>query len=100
MNKLIKQYIFQVFFLSEVLLILLVYIFGRYGLPALWSLKKENKLISQEIAHLSQEVARLENKCKEWQDYPFYKEKIAREHLQMARDGDYIFYIFKQKEEL
>lgn len=81
------------FFLSEVVIILLFHFFGTQGLPLLWKLKQENLLISQEIVILQQEVNALENKCIEWQKYPFYKEKIAREQLQMAREDDYIFYI-------
>ncbi len=55
-------------------------------------LKHENFLIEAEIDQLKKLIEKLEIGIKEWQKYEFYKEKIAREELQMAREGDYIYY--------
>ena len=99
MNKIKKQNILILFFYSEIALMVFLYVFGSNGLPVLRKIKKENLEIFHEIGILQHEVAQLEKKCQEWQEYSFYKEKIAREQLQMAREGDLIYYYSNEKEE-
>ena len=97
MNKLVKQNIIKLFFFMEVITILIVYLFGTQGLPVLLHLKKDNKLLEQEINGLQHEANELETTLKEWQEYSFYKEKIAREQLQMACEDELIYYFSTQK---
>ena len=42
---------------------------------------------------LQQEVKTIQEDIDLWKTDDFYKEKIAREQLQMARKGDKLFYI-------
>lgn len=97
MNKLIRNHFLQGIFLIEVVVLLFLYFFGTQGLPVLLHLKHENILIEQEIEQLKNTIEKLENNIKEWQDYSFYKEKVAREQLQMARAEDYIYYLPNEK---
>jgi hypothetical protein len=42
---------------------------------------------------MKDEIEQLEQEIYAWQTDDFYKEKVAREQLQMARKGDELFYI-------
>jgi cell division protein FtsB len=49
--------------------------------------------VEQDILVLKKEVQDLQEELVAWQTDPFYKEKVAREQLQMARPGEELFYI-------
>lgn len=91
--KAIKRIFLRVFFGVELFVFALVYVFGPHGLYALRELENQNNTLQAEAATLKQEVQELEDKIAQWDAHPFYKEKIAREQLQMARKGDKIYYI-------
>jgi cell division protein FtsB len=93
MKKDMRHNIIKFFLSAEVITVLFFYLFGVQGLPALYRLKQENISIEQEIGVLQLEVANLAKTIQEWHDYPYYTEKIAREQLQMARQGDIVYYI-------
>lgn len=92
MNK-IKRILFRFFLCSEMAVILLFYLFGSQGIAQLFSLKEENSLLLVELAALENDVDNLESEIAQWKQYPFYKEKIAREQLHMAYANDTIFYL-------
>lgn len=71
------------------------YIFGNNGIKALQAQKNVVVDFKKNIVQLDNELARLEKEIHAWQTDDFYKEKIAREQLQMARKGDELFYIGK-----
>jgi cell division protein FtsB len=70
-----------------------VYVCGKNGLQSLHKHKSAVVDLKKNIMQLDQEVASLEKEIYVWQSDDFYKEKIAREQLQMARKGDELFYI-------
>ena len=73
----------------EIIIFLLIYIYGSYGLREISVLKKENNQLQGTITQLQQDIA----DCKvelENISHPFYKEKIAREQLQMAHKDDIV----------
>lgn len=70
-----------------------MYFFGKNGIAALQTQKKVVVGLKHTIVQLDNEVIRLEKEIYAWQTDDFYKEKIAREQLQMARKGDELFYI-------
>ena len=70
-----------------------VYLHGNNGVYALQRLCNENRGIEQKIDQLSHQVAQLEHEITEWETNDFYKEKVAREQLQMSRKDDEIYYI-------
>ena len=62
----------------------------------LQELQKQTGLLlktEQEITLLQKEMVSLECDIASWETDDFYKEKVAREQLQMARKGDILFYI-------
>ena len=70
-----------------------MYLYGKNGLHILQQQKKTLLVLEGEVAQLQKETLLLENDIHVWQTNDFYKEKIAREQLQMARKGDKLFYI-------
>lgn len=93
MMHVLKQKIIQLFFVIEVMVFAGVYLFGAQGIQALLRLKRDNNELDKEIKALQTEVAHLEQQIDVWNAHPFYKEKIAREQLQMARPDDQIYYL-------
>lgn len=77
----------------EVMLLAAVYFYGSYGVQTLAQLRQDTARVEQEVGKLEQEVATLEHELNDWNSHPFYKEKVAREQLQMAREGDTIYYL-------
>lgn len=90
-----KRTMLRVFFALEVSVFVGVYLFGPSGLQTMLRLEHENVELDQEIEKLQVEVGSWEQKIIVWKGDDFYKEKIAREQLQMARSGDEIFYLNK-----
>lgn len=70
-----------------------VYVCGKNGLQSLRKQKNVVVELKKNIAQLNGEVEVLEHEIHAWNSDDFYKEKIAREQLQMARKGDELFYI-------
>lgn len=88
-----KSYVSRIFLCVEIVIFLGVYYFGVDGVKNLSSLSEENLLLDREIAQLQNEIAVYEREIVAWNSDPFYKEKVAREQLQMARADDEIFFI-------
>lgn len=88
-----KQYVARVFFTAEIFIFAGIYFFGAQGLHAVWQLQHENSKAQQTVSVLQEEVTHLEHELHAWQHHPFYKEKLAREQLQMARPGEQIYYL-------
>jgi cell division protein FtsB len=70
-----------------------IYFFGNSGIKALQGHKKVVEDLKKDIMVLDDEIVQLEKEIYVWQTDDFYKEKVAREQLQMARKGDELFYI-------
>ena len=88
-----KRSALRVFFCIEILVFVGIYFFGVHGIQALMRLQEENVCLEREIVALKAGVAELESDIHVWNSQPFYKEKIAREQLQMARSGDTVYYV-------
>lgn len=89
----VKKTILRLFFSIEVFIFLMVYIFGTNGIHAIISLKKEDQLLIGEILDIQKEIADLRQQLELWHEDPYYKEKIAREKLQMAKENEIIYII-------
>jgi len=70
-----------------------IYFFGSNGIKSLQTHKRVVQDLKKDIMVLDEEIAQLEKEIYAWQTDDFYKEKVAREQLQMARKGDELFYI-------
>lgn len=91
--KTVKQAALRIFFAIEVMMFASVYVFGPQGMQVLRHVQQENMELEQHLDILRTEVKELEDTMMAWQTYPFYKEKIAREELQMARKDDQVYYL-------
>lgn len=70
-----------------------LYFFGNNGMQTLEKQRATVVGLQKNIVVLKGEIDQLEHEIYAWQTDDFYKEKVAREQLQMARKGDEIFYI-------
>jgi len=91
--KIYKKTILRFFFVIEIIIFLGVYFFGGNGLRYLNHLKSENNVVKYKILALKNEICKLEKDIQDWNVNDFYKEKVAREQLQMAKRGDMIYFV-------
>lgn len=87
-----KKTMFRAFLMIEASIFLLNYFFGSQGLYALRQMRIEKKLLDVECAALHKEVNRLTAERDMKLADSFYKEKVAREQLQMAYPDEKIYY--------
>ena len=88
-----KHNVLQIFLGAEIVIFLLFYYGGNQGLRSVFVLADENKKISLEIEETKQEIIALENTIKTWQSDSFYKEKLAREELHMAKENEQVYLV-------
>lgn len=89
----IKKLCIRVLLLVEMVGFGYLYYFGNNGIQ---SLHKQQDIVidlQKNVVALKNEIDQLEHEIYAWQTDDFYKEKVAREQLQMARKGDEIYYI-------
>lgn len=89
----VQQLLLRIFFAGEIVVFSLVYLFGSNGIAKVRVLERETNVIQQEIIMLESEFDTLNQAIIAWNTHSFYKEKIAREELQFAKEGDEIYYI-------
>ena len=70
-----------------------IYFFGKNGIAALQKQRGMVEKINEDIVQLSGEISAIERDIFAWKNNDFFKEKIAREQLQMARKDDILFYV-------
>jgi len=92
--KELKRLIIRIGLGLEILVFTLYYLFGNQGVLTIMSVGSQIHAIEKEIVALNVEVMSLQRQIVLQKTCPFYKEKIAREQLQMARADDEI-YIFE-----
>ncbi len=88
-----KQTVLRFIFYAEVMVVAILYIASPHGLRAIAQLHRECTEADIQLMHVKESVALLEREITLWESDPFYKEKIAREQLQMVRKGDEVYYV-------
>ena len=83
----------KILLIVECVFFVIAYFTGTQGLSALRQLQKENAVIKEEITLVEKEISELQSAIDDWHHYPYYKEKIAREQLQMMRKNETIYII-------
>jgi cell division protein FtsB len=78
-------------FAGEILIFCWVYFLGQQGMRTIAHMRQENVATQHAIGMLKEDVAGLEFEIKQWQTNMAYKEKYAREQLQMARAGEFVY---------
>jgi cell division protein FtsB len=87
-----KQFLLRLFFGAEIVIFSILYLFGAQGLQVVMAMRKDNGSLSLEVRELESEVGKLNKNLVAWNNDPFYKEKIAREQLHMAKPQDEIYF--------
>ncbi|EKD23220.1 MAG: hypothetical protein ACD_82C00195G0002 [uncultured bacterium] len=93
MKKINKKTVLRQLFILEILIFIGVYFFGNDGYRRISEIDEENQKLCMEVFVLKGEIEKIEKEIQEWQATDFYKEKFARERLQMAKQGDEIYFI-------
>ncbi len=91
--KVIKKFFFRAFLFVEVILFIYFYFFGVAGLNTRKNLNLENVKLDEKISVLKKEVEHLSSKLEDLNKYDYYKEKIARQNLQMAKKDEIIYFL-------
>ncbi len=69
------------------------YCCGRQGYHVYQRKCERNNELLCSLHNVNHEIEQLEQEVDKWQTDAFYKEKVAREKLQMARKNDLIYFI-------
>lgn len=83
----------------ELLVFFSYYFFGVNGINKINLLKNQENILQEEIIDLSKNITRLEEELKLFRfsdSQDFYKEKIAREQLQLGLPHEEIFILNKK----
>lgn len=91
--KPLLQTVLTVVLLIEIVMFTGFYCFGPQGMKALACAYEQNCILEQRVANSRAEIALLEEHIRDFERYDFYKEKIARESLQMAYPTDVVYYL-------
>ena len=71
----------------------MIYFFGSHGLQEVVRRKQEVETLRVSVEKIAADVIILTQDLDKWHNKPYYKEKIAREQLQMARKDELIYFI-------
>lgn len=80
-------------FACEIIIFAAIYMCGTDNFAQLKELKRACKDLNQVIAEKKSAVTKLEQRIIAWNVHPFYKEKMAREQLQMGHDDELIYFM-------
>jgi cell division protein FtsB len=89
----VKQLIFRIFFGAEILFFSWTYFLGPQGMYALWAIDKDHQELKAHNQALEAEGNKLQKYIDAWGQKPFFKEKYAREKLQMAYPSEEIYFL-------
>ncbi len=67
------------------------YFVGDHGYKKIKELQELQENIQVSVTDMQRQVNELEKKLYDFKTYPYYKEKIIREQLQMMRDNEVIY---------
>lgn len=87
----LKRTILRVLFVLEIITFSWFYFFGSQGILTIMAITTQVHTIDTEIGILKRDILDLEHQIVLQNECPFYKEKIAREQLQMARTDEEIY---------
>lgn len=91
--KKVKKTFLRAFFTIEAIVFIGTYFFGAQGIKAQHRLLALEQQLDDEIVSLQKDIQHLEKHMVAWKTDNFYKEKVARERLHMARKDEVVYYI-------
>lgn len=87
-----KKKITRFLFVGELLFFLFNFLFAPNGLPAILALQRENQRLLEEIEEAKVGLLAMEEQLVQWNSFPFYKEKVAREQLHMIKNDEIVYF--------
>ena len=94
--NLLMRLLFKFLFILETGLFIWTYVLGAQGIHAVLMMQRENQRLIDTIEETKNEILDLQISIEAWKTNPFYKEKRAREQLQMAHEDDRLFWLDKK----
>ena len=91
-KKISKKLFLRLLYIIEILLFLYCYFFGPQGIQKLREIKNATQTVLLKIETAQNNITALETTIVSWETNNFYKEKMAREQLQMAKETDEVYY--------
>jgi len=88
-----KRTIMRISFMVEIIVFSWFYYYGVGGIQEIYQLQEENKSFEQRIVITQQAIEQKQEELAAWQSDSFYKEKLAREQLHMAKEGEEIYLV-------
>ncbi len=76
---------------------LVTFVFGEMGLVKYYRMKSQYQALTQEMAVLKQDNIRLMREVRALKTDPVYIEKLARDKLGLARQGEVVYYYGEQE---
>ena len=92
-SKQLKKKFLRFFLGIEIVVFGATYFWGAHGLRALINKSQKNVELEHKLGVLQDGIRELETQIEQWHVHPFYRERIAREKLQMARKDEQIYFI-------
>ena len=92
----VRRMLTRLMFVGQVSICAWVYLFGAHGFSYLRSLKTSCQETECALVRKESEIARLQQEIIDWNVHSFYKEKMAREQLQMARKGEVVYLLDRE----
>jgi len=89
----VKRLFLKGLLVTEMITLVYIYLFGMNGVVMLQTQRNIVVQLQKDITLLEEDIRLLKEEIDKWNNHDFYKEKVAREQLQMARKGDELFYI-------
>ena len=86
-----KRTMLRLLFSAELFVFAWFYYYGSHGLHTVYDLREENVTLEHEIVAMKDALTAQEAEVVCWQTDPFYKEKLAREQLHMAKEGEQVY---------
>lgn len=87
----LKHIFVRVLFALYLILCVWVYWYGAHGLSSLLTLRRECEQLKKEIADTQRQLDVTQEEIIAWNAHSFYKEKMAREQLKMARKDEIVY---------
>lgn len=91
--KHIKKALFRSIWALQIICWAGYYVFGENGIFAMRTIAQENGGVLHQIDCIKQDIKNIEQEIIAWQTDLFYVEKVAREQLQMAKEGEELYFI-------
>ena len=85
--------IIKFFFIAEIMICTVLYFVSPHGKQMLAEYQQEIETLKIIKNNLESEIGQLEHELVAWENNLFFKEKIAREQLQMARKDETVYYL-------